>query len=99
MINILKRHKFKKFNYLKHHIQKKPTTFKYEDHTEETKQLYPSAVKIKATSRKLSRVNINNHQTLQLLCFQPKHNHKNKKYNHHKQTHLLTTRKQTILIQ
>ena len=49
MVNILKRHKFKKFNQLKHHIQKKPTTFKYEDHTEETKQLYASAVKSKVT--------------------------------------------------
>ena len=44
-INILKCHKFKKFNYLKCNPQRKPTETKNEDVIEDPKLSYPSTVK------------------------------------------------------
>ena len=49
-INILKRHKFKRFNYLKYNPQEKPTATKNDDFIEELKQSYTSAVKSQAPS-------------------------------------------------
>ena len=61
-IYILKWCKFKKFNYLKHANLKRTHSLKMIIWN--NRKNYASAVKRKPPTRKLSRFNINNHQTL-----------------------------------